>query len=56
MSIWFLIAILGAAGLIFYFLVLTFVGGAGAALGSEQGKAVPRNVGPGPNQSTTTMP
>lgn len=50
---WFLIAVLGVVGLLVWLLVGIALHGLGAMMGSEQGHAVPRNVGPGPNQDQT---
>lgn len=51
MSTWMIIALLGALAMILWFVFGVTLHGLAAMLGSEQGKAVPRNVGPGPDQS-----
>lgn len=55
MSIWMWIAILTVVVTILYFVFGFILHGLGVMMGDAQGKSVPRNVGPGPNQSEPTL-
>lgn len=52
MSIWMTIALLGVLGTILWLLFGITLHGLAAMLGDAQGRAVARNVGPGPEQAS----